>query len=154
MTGAHPPTRDPPTMPSILHRAGLAALLCAACSPTEPGAPVRELGYIESYPSPVEATVPATARAGEPFTVRVVTRGSGCTSAGDTEARVSGAAADVSPYDLRQEGPGIACPDILRSLTHEATLRFDAPGTATVRVHGRREPGGDRLTVTRTVTIQ
>lgn len=142
-------------MRTLLRRTGLAALaLAAACSPAEPGAPVRELGYIEYYETPVEVTVPATARAGAPFTIRVVTWGGGCTSAGDTEATVSGAAADVSPYDLRVDDPGVACPDILRSLAHEAALRFDTPGTATVRVHGRREPGTDVVTVTRTVTVQ
>lgn len=142
-------------MRSILRRTSLAALaLAAACSSTGANREVRELGSIDYYETAVEVTVPATVHAGAPFTVRVVTWGGGCTRAGDTEATVSGAVADVSPYDLRIDGPGVACPDILRSLTHEATLRFDAPGTATVRVHGRREPSGDRLTVTRTVTVQ
>jgi hypothetical protein len=142
-------------MRSIFLRTCLAtAALAAACSPTDPDRQVREPGFLEYYASPVEVTVPETVRAGEPFTVRAVTRGGGCTSAGDTEVAVSGATADVSPYDLRAEGPNIACPDILRALPHEVTVRFDTPGTATVRVHGRREPGLETITVTRTVTVQ
>lgn len=142
-------------MRHILRLTCLAAFaLAAACSPTGASRQVRKLGTIEYYGTPVEVTVPATVRAGEPFTIRVVTWGGGCTSAGDTQVAVSGAAADVSPYDLELQGPGVGCHDILRALPHEATLRFDAPGTATVRVHGRREPGMDLLTLTRTVTVQ
>jgi hypothetical protein len=143
-------------MRSIFHRTRLAFLtLAAACSPTASGnGYVRELGFLELYGSPLEVTVPENVRTGEPFTVTVVTRGGGCTTAGDTEVALGGAAADVSPYDLTATGPNVACPDILRAFTHEATLRFDALGTATVRVHGRREPGGETITVTRTVNVR
>lgn len=142
-------------MRSLLLAACLAALaLAAACAALDPNRHVRELGFIEYYGTPVEVTVPATVRAGEPFAVRVVTWGGGCTQAGETEVAVSGAAADVSPYNLTITGPDVACPDILRNLPHEVTLRFDTPGTATVRVHGRREPGAETITVTRTVTVQ
>lgn len=113
----------------------------------------RALGYLEYHGTSVEVTVPATARAGEPFTVRAVTWGGGCTSRGDTEVRVSGRTADVRPFDVTRVGQDTFCVDILRSLTHDTTVRFDTPGTATVRVHGRREPGSHTVVVTRTVDV-
>jgi hypothetical protein len=142
-------------MRPILRRTALAALaLAAACSSTDPNRYVRELGFLQLHESPIEVAVPQAVRAGEEFTISVVTRGGGCTNVGDTETTGSGTTVDVRPYDLRIEGPDVACPDILRGLTHQVPWRFDAPGTYTVRVHGRREPQMDVITVTRTVTVQ
>lgn len=129
-----------------------AALGCSG-STTDSGDSERTLGFLEYHGTPVEVTVPATVRAGEPFTVRAVTWGGGCTSKSDTEVRVSGRTADVRPYDVTRVGRDAVCVDILRSLTHDTTVRFDTPGTATVRVHGRREPGSNTVVVTRTVDV-
>jgi carotenoid cleavage dioxygenase-like enzyme len=147
--------RDIP-MRSILLLACLAAA-ALGCS----GSPVdldpnseRELGFLEYHGTPVEITVPATAKAGVPFTVRVATWGGGCTAKGDTEVSVSGSTANVRPYDITATGRAAVCTDILRTLMHETTVRFDTPGTATVRVHGRVEPGSRTVVLTRTVTVQ
>lgn len=114
----------------------------------------RELGFLEYHGTPVEITVPATAEAGVPFTVRVATWGGGCTAKDDTEVTVSGSTANVRPYDVTATGRNAVCPDILRTLTHETTVRFDKPGTATVRVHGRVEPGSRTIVIKRTVAVQ
>jgi hypothetical protein len=130
-----------------------AALGCSG-SPTDSGDSERALGYLEFHGTPVEVTVPATAHAGEPFTVHVVTWGGGCTAKSDTDVSVSGRTADVRPYDVTVSDPAVVCPEILRSLPHDVTVRFDTPGTATVRVHGRRAPGSATVVLTRTVDVQ
>ena len=132
--------------------AGVALLAGAGCSVM--GADGGEQpGLIQILPSaPAQVSVPQTAPRGAPFTVEVVTHGGGCLLQGPTRVRTSGMAADVRPYD-RHTG-GRVCPADVALYRHTATLRFDQPGTATVRIHGRGEPGAESVTVTRTVTIQ
>ncbi len=143
-------------MRTSIRLACLAALaLAAACSgSTDPDEGVREPSVVEFYDSAPEITLPATVRAGETFTVGVMTWAAGCSRPDGTDTSVSGATADVRPYDFRFTGAQISCPDISRNYLHETTVRFATPGQATVRVHGIREPGGDPVVLTRTVTVQ
>lgn len=138
-----------------VRRGGIAAalaVLAAACDVVDPTGYSRELAYIEFYDSPVEIVVPATATVEEAITVTVRTYGGGCTSRGDTQVAVSGAVAELRPYDVtRTDGD---CPDIMRQFVHEAEVTFDQPGTAQVRVHGRTAPGGATMVEIRTVTVQ
>lgn len=143
-----------------IRRMALAAalLLGAACSPTgtEGEDYVRAPGLLTfaGHAGP-EVEVPAAARAGEPFRVTVVTWGSTCRRRAAPEVTRTDQRADVAVYDLNQVG-GV-CDRALRALRHVVELRFDAPGTATVRIHGEGYDGGNTpvpLTVERTVTIQ
>lgn len=127
-----------------------AAALLAGCSVLGPDG--REQPGIIDPSSPATVTVPAAAQRGEPFTVTVITHGGGCLSQGPTRVRIAGTTADVRPYDVHSGGN--VCPADVQMYEHTATLRFDQPGTATVRVHGRRIPDGDMAVITRTVTIQ
>jgi hypothetical protein len=141
----------------ILFRlAGLAALSLAGaccCSSTEPEG-VRELAVIDyDDDGQPRITVPATARAGEPFTAVVVTRASGCVDA-ETDLSVSGATADITPYYIRLPPEGRTCPDGPSSRTREVVVRFAAPGQATVRVRGLRDESADTVVITRTVMVQ
>jgi hypothetical protein len=129
-----------------------AAAVLSGCSVTGPDGGEKP-GIIETRPGSAEqVTVPATAPRGEPFTVTVITHGGGCLSQGPTRVRIHGTTAEVRPYDV-DNGSDICTADV-EMYEHTATLRFDQPGTATVRVHGRQLPGGDAVVVTRTVTIQ
>lgn len=112
----------------------------------------RRVGVIDFHDQPVEVAVPDTVSAGVDFEVSAVTYGGGCVSADDTEVEVDGLFAQVVPYDLhrRQE----ACPDVLRTFEHRALVRFDEPGTAEVRVVGRREPGNSLAVVVRQVVVE
>ncbi|HST63384.1 MAG TPA: hypothetical protein VLK84_32030 [Longimicrobium sp.] len=134
----------------------LAALaLAAACSgATDPDQGVREPSVIQFYDAPPEITLPATVRAGETFSVAVMTWAGGCSRPDGTETTVSGATADVRPYDFRFTGVEISCPDVSRNYVHETPVRFNTPGQATVRVHGIREPGGETVVLTRAITVQ
>jgi hypothetical protein len=105
---------------------------------------------------PARITVPTEATAGVPIPVTVITMGGGCVTQGDTEARVSGLAADVTPYDTFAVSlpPNMACTEELRLFTHVTTVTFASPGTAVVRIHGRQHPDVGVITVERTIQIR
>lgn len=128
----------------------------AAREAQAPREPPREPGVIEFYSETARVELPGAVRAGEPFTVVVTTYGNGCVSPADTEVRVRGRVAEVTPYDHDQaRAPGgAACTDQLNVFPHRATVRFDTPGPARVRVHGRREPGSEAVTVERPVVVR
>ncbi len=103
------------------------------------------LGAVFFHSNPPSVIIPDTVQAGTPFTVTVRTFGDGCYSFARTEIEMDGMAAEIRPYDSRKTD--VACPEILLTIEHTATLRFDTPGLATVRVVGRRTPSEaeDRL---------
>lgn len=145
-------------MRSILRSTGLAAalVLAGACdsSTTTTTRSVRTLGFLEFNGVTGEVTVPVTIVAGQNFTVLVVTRGSGCTIPGDTELTQSGANVDIFPYDVTTDGDDVTCPSVVQNLVHQSSLRFETTGEKFIRVHGRRHPGNESITITRTVTVQ
>lgn len=111
------------------------------------------LGYIAGFDDDdPHVTVPATARAGEPFTVTVRTYGpSGCWSKGDTHVLQEDATATILPYD-RQSGAEV-CTAILSLFDHDVELTFDVPGAAQVVVRGRDAAADDVLTLSFTVEV-
>lgn len=130
-----------------------AAALLAACSTATDPIKGEQLGFIQILDDGVaQVTVPATAQRGQPFEVKVTTVGGGCISEGPTRTLVQGMTAEVRPYDVHDGN--LACTPNILLFEHTATLRFDTPGTATVRVLGAGEPGAGPITVTRTVTVQ
>ena len=98
--------------------------------------------------------VPARVNAGASFQVNVTTYGGGCERQGETEVSVSQGTrtADVTPYDETNVAAEV-CTDILKMFSHTATIRFEQPGTAVVRVHGLRLQDKAPVTVTRTVEV-
>ena len=128
----------------------LAALACAdpAGIHPEPGTSAELPGVIRHHGESTLVERPARVLAGEPFVVRVRTFGSGCVAHAGTSVDISGLRAEITPLDLvyvpRSDE---ACTTELRRIEHTVELRFDQPGTATVRVRGRGEPGGEPLAV-------
>jgi hypothetical protein len=138
-------------------RAAAAALLAAsACNPMAPPTNVRAVaGILELSPyDPPRIEIPETARAGQAFTVRVTTYGAGCTEPARMDVELDGLAADLQPLDYAPRDESLPCTRQLRLHPHESVLLFAQPGTATVRIHGRRMPGDEAITLTRTVTVQ
>jgi hypothetical protein len=91
-------------------------------------------------PPPVQA--PNTVRAGERFTVTVVTYGSStCIRPAGAEVQVSDRTAEITPYDEQATGEGVVCTDDLRPYPRDVTLRFDEAGQALIRVIGRSFSG-------------
>lgn len=134
-----------------------ALLLFAGCSPTGADAPeyVRELGILTEPGLSEQVQVPASAAAGQPFTVRVSTWGGSCRLAAPAEVSRTGLQADVTVYDLNPTGG--ACDRAIRQVEHVVELRVPGPGTATLRIHGRTFDVEGRpvpLTIERTLTIQ
>lgn len=131
-------------------------LLCAACSPTGTDPEyVRELGVLAEPGLSEQVQVPASARAGQPFTVSVTTWGSSCRRTAPAEVSRIGLQADVTVYDLNPVGG--PCDRAIRPMEHVVELRFPQPGTATIHIHGRTFDVEGRpvpLTIERTLTIQ
>lgn len=99
---------------------------CGLLGPNEE----RVVGRIESGPPhPPPVVIPDVVTAGTRFSVSVLTFGSPCVRAGETEVEVVGRTARVTPFDYRQDG---VCPDKPNYLEHEATLVFDTPGPGVV----------------------
>jgi hypothetical protein len=98
--------------------------------------------------------VPAQVNAGADFQVNITTYGGGCERQGETEVSVSHQTrmANVTPYDETNVAAEV-CTQELKMFSHTVTVRFDQPGTALVRVHGRRLQDKAPVTVTRTVEV-
>jgi hypothetical protein len=140
------------TIRALAGACAVAALLAACSTGTDPLGG-EQLGFIQAPPDgTAKVTVPATAERGQPFEVKVITVGGGCVSEGPTRTRTQGMTAEVRPYDVHNGS--VVCTADVRLFEHTATLRFDTPGTATVRIVGAGEPGAGPITITRTVTIQ
>ncbi|GMV04502.1 MAG: hypothetical protein AMXMBFR53_07820 [Gemmatimonadota bacterium] len=114
-------------------------VLLAACS--DPAAPgdgwAREPGRLMPELSSIQVLqMPTQARAGTAFEITVTTVGSSsCTRPDGATVSVSGLVADVTPWD-RIAPEGTACTDDLHPFPRAATVRFDTPGSALIRLHG------------------
>jgi hypothetical protein len=98
----------------------------------------RALGFIDAAASMPPLRLPASARAGEPAVLTVTTFGSSsCTRPNGVEVRVSALTADLTAYDWVPADPNTVCTRDLHHFPREVTVRFAAPGEATIRLHGR-----------------
>ncbi|MBA3458755.1 MAG: hypothetical protein H0T46_02260 [Deltaproteobacteria bacterium] len=101
--------------------------------------------------------VPSTALAGEDFLVKVSTVGTGCMSAESMDVSVGVSDADFTPFDRRRfPGGGEACTSNIRFFLHEGWVKFETPGTKTIRIHGRRQANRaeELVEITHTLTVQ
>ncbi len=136
-------------------------VLCAA-SPSGGGSPgslgKRVPATLEPYGESLRIVVPKAVERGEVFEVKFTTYGGGCVGEGDFEVEVKGLEAKIRPYDYDVSVPGFGCTLELILYTRAASLRFDNPGTAQVRVlglkKGMNDPQGKLITVTRTVEVR
>ncbi len=135
---------------------GCTVLACSSITGEEDIERERMIGTIEFYSDPVRIQLPDTVQRGVTFPVRVRTYGGGCIDEGDTEVKVNGLAAQVTPYDIEVTHlpPGYACTADLRLYEHVGQVRFDQPGTATLIVRGRKKPEKTIISVERTVEVQ
>lgn len=122
--------------PSVLEWTGAADF--GVVSTTNPG------GEAGEHPSVPRARIvaPATVVAGEPFTVTVVTVGASlCWEPDGAAVQVGGMIAEVTAWDRIPSGIEM-CAMALGELPREVSMTFAGPGTATLRVIGRRLLGG------------
>ena len=122
------------------------------------GPPKRVLGTIAFYDDPVEIILPAAVARGETLIVAVTTYGGGCLKQGDTEVRVTGLEAQITPYDLATSVPEYPCTADLAFYTHTAELRFTETGEARIQVTGLQKNDQNVQSVvthvTRTLTVR
>lgn len=142
----------------MLMRARLTAgmILLAGCSSIIGSNDTETIGIIEGLQAgEPEISVPANVTAGEDFTISVVTGWhNGCATRGNTEVRNEGGTARVTPYDVVTEAPGLMCTQALQRFTHEAVVRFDDPGSATVVIRGRPSRGAPAVSIERAVEVR
>ena len=138
-------TRIPALAPLLLLTA------CSGATGLEPGSR-RVVGVIDVGSQSLRAlAAPDTVAAGAPFVVTVTTFGSSsCTRADGAEVEVRGLVAEVVPYDREATGARV-CTDDLRPFPRDVTVRFSAPGQATVRALGRGLGGGAAVVEARVV---
>lgn len=91
---------------------------------------------------PFQFHAPDTVVAGTEFGVSLRTYLGGCSEPGSVKVEVSGLVAILSPEDIRASGRDV-CPLGIRNFTYDLDLRFDGPGTGSIRVRGRVKPSGD-----------
>jgi hypothetical protein len=121
----------------------------------EPGSSALRVARTHYYGQPVVIEVPAVATAGASFTVAVTTYGGGCIAEDRTVVLVTGMTADVVPYQrVYRPRANEACTEELRITRREASVTFQAPGQAVVRMHGRAMPGDSLVVVERVVTVR
>lgn len=134
----------------------LAALVTAGCSSVTGGGQAEpDAAVLEFFGDPVQVTVPEAATAGEAFPVTIRTYGGGCVRQGTTEVSVEGSTARLRPRDLHKQSA--VCTAELRVFTHQVSVRFAEPGSATLHVYGVRiTRGGEEepMVVTRTVLVR
>jgi hypothetical protein len=112
----------------------------------------------EGAQNSVEA--PESVAVGEEFEVKITTSGGGCERIGDTSVLLTETSATVLVYDFTAATrPGVACTMIFKQMPHIAKLRFTKPGTATIRIWGRRmgvgaPPEGTPTVVERRVLVK
>jgi hypothetical protein len=158
-------------MAMVLLIAGLARCAAApAQAPTAPATPgqapaaqeARVLGILDFQAEGTKdvLTAPDTVAAGADFDITITTVGGGCERAGDTAVLLAETSASVMVYDFTAAThPGVVCTAILKRLPHTASVRFDKPGEALIRVWGRRvgpetPPAGQPIVLEHRVMVQ
>jgi hypothetical protein len=83
---------------------------------------------------------PDTIERGNSFDVRIETFGGGCTrSTAGADLALNGQVAEIRPHNVTEIQRGTVCTADLLFLYHVVAVRFDLPGTATIRVIGQRQ---------------
>lgn len=112
------------------------------------------IGVVSHYSEPIVIDLPDTVQVGVAFPVRVRTYGGGCERIGPTEVTSQDGGVLVVPRDFTKTGAGVACTDELRWFDHEAEVVLQTPGSATVTIRGRVEPGDGIDDFVRTVVVE
>lgn len=145
--------------------ADIPKLLAGACTGNTNSPPGSDRAYVpgvigfDDKQLSDAIAAPQIVQVNKDFQISVTTSGNGCVSAADTQVILMEMSADVFVYDFTTATrPGIACTMILKSLPHNATLRFTKPGEAVIRVWGRRQGGnapmGEPVVVEKRLKVQ
>ena len=138
-----------------------AAAIAIACSDIvfdEDGvARESRLAVIHYYSDSIFSLAPSEVAIGDSFAVSVRSYTEGCTTSGMTLKYASGLTGSIEPYDnypVKKRDPDNICHLGVAYALHAARFAFQERGTATILIHGRREPGGARITGTKQIQIR
>ena len=134
----------------------IAVVIVAGCSSpvsVEPDENGRVIGTIDHYGDGVRMELPTSVGAGDEILVRVLTYGGGCTAKGDTDVVQRSLSVTITPYDHEPAG-SVVCSALLRVHWHEAVIAFENRGVANVTIIGKRRPGDELVTVSRSILIE
>lgn len=112
-------------------------------------------GILVNNGIPAAIDVPLFVDRGQTVNVTVVTFGTGCDEIGDTQVNGQNNEIEIVPRDwFVIPLPSQVCTADIRQFTHSAQLSFNQTGPATIRFLGRREPGGDDITLVAEITVR
>lgn len=132
----------------------IALIVAQACDPTGPGSSRRRAATLEHYGFAAVLNVPASAQQNVSFNVEFTTYGGGCVERATNEVLVVGLDVQIHSYQ-RDYTPraGEACTDDLRFEQNSVPISLSGPGTARIRVFGRRMPGDEGIVLERAVLV-
>ncbi len=136
------------------------ALLAGCDSPVEPDPPpppprLEVAGRLLFKNGSPEIRLPSRVFVGEEFTLVIMTEGGGCSSQGRVSVsypRRRHAEVRIYDYELAPTDEHSVCPSILKVFRHQARLRFEDGGTATVAIIGQNG-SSQPITISRQVVV-
>ena len=131
-----------------------ACLTLIACDDTTGVNYTRRPGQLRYFDLRDNVTVPDTVDRGVPFNVKITTYGDGCAQLGDTPVSMTAQVITVAPHDIFAGGRNVACPDVLRSLEHIASISVSTPGAVTIRIRGRDYPVDSTFVIERRLVVR
>lgn len=131
-----------------------ACLTLAACSDATDVNYARRPSQLRYFDFRDNVTVPDSIDRSAAFAVRIATYGDGCAQLGDTPVSIAGKVITIEPHDVFATGKNVACPDILRSLEHTASISIATPGVMTIYVRGRDYPADSTLVLERQLVVR
>jgi hypothetical protein len=132
-------------------RFAIVALLATSC--TDERLIEVKLAHLETGFGPI-IDAPASAAAGVPITVTVMTTGGGCTGFDHTDVESTELGADIYPYNHTvHPREHEKCTQILRPTPHEVTLTFQTPGDKIIRTYGLEHTLTDEWVIEETAAI-
>jgi len=129
-------------------------IIAQAWDPTGPSSWRRRAATLEHYGYSAALTVPASTQRNVSFNVEFTTYGGGCVERATNEVRVLGLDVQIQSYQ-REYTPRAneACTDELRTEQNIIPITLSGPGTARIRVFGRRMPGDENIVLERAVLV-
>jgi hypothetical protein len=130
----------------------IVSLLFVGCS--SPFETQRVVGLIDAGGETLSHVIdaPSTVSVGRVFSITVSTYGNSCVAAAGADLIVDGLVATITPYDAVSSGHG-TCLDYLKAYPRTVELRFAQPGTATIRVNGRRDYPAEPASAERSLVV-
>ena len=118
------------------------------------GLSTLRVGSVRFYGDTARIEAPTHVEQGARVDFFVTTYGNGCVGRDTTITTVQGMRITIVPYQRVSRNPRLACLDILLIDRRRVQVVFGTPGSATLRVVGREEPGGRLFVLERRIVVR